>query len=286
MAKVLLQFGKTRVELITQTDVLDVLKPEWAAKTISMRRLLRDIGYVFDWAIAHRLTRENPAQWRILKGALDPLGKRRKEQHHKSIPYRQIPAFMRTLREAESDTPALRALHFLILTGVRTGDITGQPKDDGREPTPPLRWDDICHDKWIIPRTKNDESHDVALSRQAMTLLRETPRLSERVFPINKNSMLDALKNLSPTTVHGFRSSFKTWAEKVWHAQALKDHVPHPNRVIEETLAHQKQAGDEVEAAYLAEDAFDHRRGLMQAWADYCESEPGQVIELPNRQVA
>ena len=61
-----------------------------------------------------------------------------------------------------------------------------------------------------------------------------------------------------PGTVHGFRTSFKTWTmEQYGHAWA----------VGEAALAH--QLGGTVEQAYARSDLFDRRRMLMQQWADY-----------------
>jgi hypothetical protein len=41
-------------------------------------------------------------------------------------------------------------------------------------------------------------------------------------------------------------------------------------------LAH--TIGDKVEAAYRRGDLFEKRRKLMEAWATYCESQPGGEI--------
>ena len=59
-------------------------------------------------------------------------------------------------------------------------------------------------------------------------------------------------------TVHGFRTSFKTWC---------MEQTETPWAVGEAALAH--TIGNSVEAAYARTDLFDKRRGLMQQWADY-----------------
>src|SRR5438093_63756 len=69
------------------------------------------------------------------------------------------------------------------------------------------------------------------------------------------------------TTTHGFRASFRTWAD---------------NRTICETevkemaLAH--ALGDKTEEAYSRSDLFEKRRHLMQAWNDYLTTGKEDVI--------
>jgi integrase len=59
---------------------------------------------------------------------------------------------------------------------------------------------------------------------------------------------------------HGFRASFKTWAEET---------TQYPPHVIEMCLAH--VVGGAVERAYRRGDLLDQRRRLMQDWADFCD---------------
>jgi integrase len=61
-------------------------------------------------------------------------------------------------------------------------------------------------------------------------------------------------------TVHGFRSSFATWAEEAGHK---------PN-VIEAALAHAK--GDASTRAYLRSSLLLARRELHDAWARFAMS--------------
>ena len=60
------------------------------------------------------------------------------------------------------------------------------------------------------------------------------------------------------TTVHGFRTSFKTWAMELTDASWA---------VEEAALPH--QLGGSVEQAYARSDLLARRRTLMQQWADY-----------------
>ena len=72
--------------------------------------------------------------------------------------------------------------------------------------------------------------------------------------------MAKALSRLNPSVVvHGFRASFKTWAEETTN---------YPNAVIEMALSH--KVGNAVEAAYMRGDLFNKRRALMADWAGFC----------------
>ena len=59
-------------------------------------------------------------------------------------------------------------------------------------------------------------------------------------------------------TVHGFRTSFKTWCMEQTAA---------PWAVGEAALAH--TMGNSTEQAYARSDLFERRRTLMQRWADF-----------------
>ena len=60
---------------------------------------------------------------------------------------------------------------------------------------------------------------------------------------------------------HGFRSSFRDWAE---------EETDHPRAVVEAALAHTVR--NPVEAAYARSDLFERRR-LMDDWAAYLGGE-------------
>ncbi|MEJ1932988.1 hypothetical protein WDZ92_22515, partial [Nostoc sp. NIES-2111] len=59
---------------------------------------------------------------------------------------------------------------------------------------------------------------------------------------------------------HGFRATFRTWAE---------DQTHYPHTVIEQAMGH--QVGTEVERAYRRTDVLEKRRALMAEWGKFCE---------------
>jgi integrase len=152
-------FGKVPVHKIDVALVMKVIQPLWANKTETASRLRSRIESVLDWAKVHGYRPgENPARWR---GHLDHLlparAKVQKVEHHAALPYTEIGAFMKELRQREGAGAA--ALEFLILTAARTGEVIG------------TRWAEIklSTPTWIIPasRTKNGREHRVPLSSAA-----------------------------------------------------------------------------------------------------------------------
>ena len=114
--------------------------------------------------------------------------------------------------------------------------------------------------------------HRVPLSTQALDVLREVYPLQDDsglVFPsamrpgrpLSDMTLTKLLRDLGlagRATVHGFRTSFKTWCMEMTDT---------PWAVGEAALAH--TLGNSTEVAYARSDLFEKRRKLMQQWADF-----------------
>lgn len=249
------------VDKITEDDVLDVLKPIWKTTPIMAEKVRGYIWSVMENASSY-YTGRNPAQW---VGRLErrlPKRKRLKNGHHPAMPYAEIPAFMGRLRKRQG--MAAKALEFLILTGVRSAEA--------RLAT----WDEVDLDGevWTIPegRTKSARQHRVPLSADALAILRGLKGGEPKglIFPGAKAGSPLSLMTFSKTldlmdvaktkaTPHGFRSTFRDWAE---------DEGGFSFELSEQVLAH--VVGDGTVRAYRRSDALERRRPVMQAWADFC----------------
>ena len=270
------EFGELPVAQIDAGLVLRVLKPLWLTKTKTAKMLRQRIEAVLNWATAHGYRDgENPARLRgNLEHMLPKAEKVRRVVHHAALSHIEIGVLMGELRVHDS-IPA-RALEFLILTAARAAE------------TRLATWDEInlAARVWIVPaeRMKGDREHRVPLSDQAGALLNRLPRLAgcEYVFPgarrgpMHENAMWGVLRALRPgLTVHGFRSTFRTWSE---------EHTRFPREVAEQALAH--TIGSAVERAYRRTDLFEKRRELMAAWARYCDATARSGAIVPMRQRA
>jgi integrase len=280
--------GDLPVRDIDTAAVLSVLKPIWNEKTVTASRLQGRIERILAYAKVNGYRAgDNPALWKgHLQEALPRPGKVRKVKHHPALHYDDLPAFFAALQKAEG-IPS-RALEYLVLTACRRGDMTGNPKDQ----KPGARWDQINWQDniWTIPSTKTDTEHKVPLSSAAVALLTkmQEAKLSDeypfpganRSAPISYSAMRDALlavgdwqdkKTGEPITIHGFRSTFRTWAEERTSYSDL----------AKVALAH--TISDKVDAAYQRGDLLEKRRKLMEAWARFCTSgaaTTGKVVSI------
>jgi len=205
------------------------------------------------------------------------------------LPFAQMPAFLQQLRAI--DSIVARAVEFLILTCVRTGDLRGNKANTkkAQRERPPMLWHDIDFEQrvWKLLDTKSGANLLVPLSHQAITIL-ESLRTryphgpKDVVFPQNKakpissSAMLSLMKKLHPDmTIHGLRASFRKWGADQVNEQGVRDY---PKDVIEACLAHQVN-GTDTENAYNDRVQLKMRRGVLQTWADFA-SPSAQVIEL------
>jgi integrase len=70
-------------------------------------------------------------------------------------------------------------------------------------------------------------------------------------------------------TVHGFRSTFRDWAEE----RSVASHA-----AVELALAH--TVGSSTERAYRRTDLLEQRRKLMTQWETYCAGTAAAVLPL------
>ena len=261
--------GKVPLRDIDVAMVRRILEPIWTTKNETASRVRGRIESIIDWGITMGYrSAANPARW---KGHLEHLlaqpSKVARRTRQPALPYADMPAFMQALRK-QHNTSA-RALEFLILTGVRSGEVRN------------ATWSEFDLDKavWTIPaeRMKGGREHRVPLSEQALRLVRAQQEVSfcSFVFP-SPNRPRDpeadgaALSDMALTAVmrrmaltqkavpHGFRSTFRDWVSET---------TTHSNEVAEMALAHSIR--NRVEAAYRRGDLFGKRRQLMQEWADF-----------------
>ncbi len=156
----------------------------------------------------------------------------------------------RLWRTSSPHTPLLR---FLLLTGQRIGEAQR------------ATWSHVLGDRWHIPKehSKNHRAHWVALSRQALALLRAQDTSRELIF--------------GTATDTGVQAWLRRWCERERISPAFRPHdlrrtcatrlntlgvLPH---VTEKILNHTMQG---VMAVYNRADYEAERIEAMQRWAD------------------
>jgi integrase len=246
--------------------VRKVLEPIWYSTPEMASRVRGRIERVLAWAtVAGYRSGDNPARWTgHLNELLPAKTKVAAVVHHDAVPYREMPAFMATLRAKHG--VSARALEFTILGAARTGEVIG------------AKWGEIDFDAklWTVPpsRMKAGREHRVPLTDRALAILEAIPRDSEYLFlgahkgkPLSNMAMLELVRGMrgKGATVHGFRSTFRDWAA---------EQTAYPHELCEIALAH--AVGNKVEAAYRRGDMMEKRRRLMADWAAYCEKPPAK----------
>jgi integrase len=248
---------------ILPAELLDILKKvEASGRRDTAHRLRSVMGSVFRLAVATLRATTDPTY--ALRGALMKV----RVKHRAAITdEREFGRFLIGLDEYEGWPVVQSAFQFLILTMSRPGDVRGMKRAE------------VHFDKrlWRIPaeRMKMRRPHDVPLSRQALTLLKDVwplneenelvfPSLRSHKKPLSENAFNSVLRNMGyskdQATAHGFRSTASTILnERGFDAD-----------VIEAALAHQDD--DEMRRIYNRALYLPERKKLMQDWADLMDS--------------
>ncbi len=265
--------GELAVRDVDTALVLRILEPIWSKKPETASRVRGRVERILDYArVRGYRSGENPARWRGHLDKLLPSALNRKtREHHAALPYDELPAFLKDLRQQGGN--AARALELLILTAARTGEVIGCESE---------KEIDLKKCIWTVPagRMKAGKEHRVPLSPRAIKVIEGQPE-GKFLFsggkegaPLSNMAMLELLKRMgrSDLTVHGFRSTFRDWAAEC---------TSYPGEVCEMALAH--AITDKVEAAYRRGDLFEKRRQLMLDWAKYCDNPKGEVVPIARK---
>ena len=270
--------GQKPLNKVSRLDVLDVLLRGkarlWSTRPSTARRIRQRIRQVLGWGCAHGLYTINFAGDVIDAALPDNLPP---ERSYRAMSYQEVGEALELVRESETPLSVKLAFELLVLTAVRSGEA--------REAT----WDeiDLRRKVWTIPveRMKSGREHRIPLSDAAIAVLErvkaQCPRIGNFVFgsertgiAINSMAFTRMLRRtglLGRATIHGFRSSFRTWASE----QTTVDFA-----TAELSLAH--AVGGQIERIYSRSDLLEKRATLMQSWADYLTTPqtPAKVVRL------
>jgi integrase len=259
------------VSAITPNDICGILKTlhPWTAS-----RAFTALRSVFNYAAValrpHGVIINNP----IIAAKLDALGWRRKSrnssEHHPALHWDKMPEVIAEL-DALGDADAACTL-FIIATASRAGSARL------------AKWENISLERrtWTVPRAdlKDGDRRKlpfvIPLSDLAIRALKKAPPRSRSPYvfggsPLTAHELVSLTRRLrrphddwrdpvsgKPFTIHGFRSSFRTWAQ--FHRR--------DREVAEMTLGHEVYR--DVEGAYVRGDLLNERRKLLDEWACHC----------------
>lgn len=255
-------FGRKRASQLTQRDVLDALKPIWHKKHPTATKAIQRIAIVLKSAKRMGF----PADPDIVDSAREMLGVARHiVTPTAAVAWQDVPALYAKL----GDTTAGLCNRWIMLTLVRM--------DAARK----AQLVEIDGDVWTVPedRIKGTEGSvkdfRVPLTAAAIEIADSARRFGrEYLFPGKSGPLTDAAVEKclrvagAAGTPHGFRSSFRTWAEDTGQ----------PWDVAETVLGHQFKG--KVERAYARSDLLDRRRIVMEKWAAHVTATSAEVIKL------
>lgn len=251
------QLGSRPIAAVTADELLRILRPLNAQHHETAKRLRQRLEAVWVEAIIAGVAEYNhPAT--LVRSLRGPAVKR----HFESLDYREVPAFLRQLRDSDAGLAVRTGFEFLILACARTVEVRMAAWNEF----------DLPHRVWKIPgeRMKAGQPHEVPLTGRMLEILEAAKPLSGgegivfsgyRNEPLSDGAFLAVLRRMGrhqETTVHGFRASFSTWASETTHFRA---------DIIEAALAHRE--ADAVRAAYNRAQYWEQRVSLAGKWTDY-----------------
>ncbi len=232
------------VDRVTRAQVLGILQ---AATGSNRDKVRARLAQVFDWAVVFHGIESPMPQNGQLRAAMGDA--KRTVKHHKALPWADVPAFFAAL----PTSAAGRCLSLAILLALRSNEARN------------LQWSDIDADARMLTipaeRMKSRREFRQPLTTAALAVLDAMPRRGDLVFPSERTRRaltdvaLQGLTKKAGVTVHGFRSSFSTWA-----AENEQDET-----AVEHGLHH--LTGTEVSRSYNRSQYVDRRRKVLDAWA-------------------
>ena len=257
--------GHLAVEDIDTRLIEKVLTPIWHTKTETATRVRQRVEAILNRAITLEYRDgPNPAVWRGNMENLLPKPKKVHEVvHQASMKYGQITEFYNSL--IESSSVSALALRLLILSCMRSKEVRGAQINEF----------DFGKRLWTIPASRmkgmkgRKRKHIVPLTDEMINVVNRTEsnRRGGYIFPgtgdiqaISDTAVRKQLHKTHPDlTVHGFRSTFRTWAGESRSFEG---------EVCEMCLAHKIESA--LAQTYNRTDYVEKRRKVMEAWSDYC----------------
>jgi len=234
-------------------------------------------GSVFRYAILTLRAENDPVY--ALRGVVE----RPRIKHKTPLDKKDIPILVGKLANYGGSPVTVTALHLLLLTFVRPGEVRR------------AQWEHIDLDaaEWRIPAPlmKMRDTHIVPLSRQAVRVLRELHRITgtrSYLFPNTrrpKSFMASTTLNQALANI-GFRGKFSAHGFRAT-ASTLMNEMDFDEDLIERQLDHQER--DATRASYNQAKHLVKRRAMMQEWADYLDTlirGAGKVVPIKSKKAA
>src|SRR5262245_319471 len=242
---------------ITRRDVLDILdRVVDGGAPIAANRVFAAVRKFFNWCVARDILAASPCA-----GVKPPTAERARDRVLSDDQLRRVWAAAEKL-----DGTFGPLVKLLALTGQRRDEVAG------------VRWDELDLDTrlWTLPpaRTKNNQPHEVPLSKAALAVLQKVPRIASSPFVLTTNGgaspasgysknkrRLDALlpADMPPWRLHDLRRTAASGLAR------LGINLP----VIEKVLNHSSGSFAGIVGVYQKHSFADEKRAALEAWGNF-----------------
>ena len=256
--------GSKDIGRVTELEVKELCVAIATDRPQTARRVRIVCSQIFEYAIEQGHARRNRAPKSIDKHLVNVNTP--KSQNRLALHWLDVPDAMERIINGPSDEVTQLAYLFTVLNANRHGEVRKArwSEFDLRNPANPL---------WVIDgsRMKAGHTHTVPLSRQSVAILNAMraygdadddyvfPSVTSKYGHLSDTTFRGANQTAQlSTTMHGYRSSFRDWAE---------ENTRYSRLAMELSLSH--VSGDSTERAYRRTEVLEQRRSLMTEWADY-----------------
>jgi integrase len=257
------------VHEITRRDVLDILdRVVDGGAPIAANRVLAAVRKFLNWCVARDLLAASPCA-----GVRPPTAERARDRVLSDDELRL--AWQAADKLGGTFGPLVK---MLALTGQRRDEVAR------------MRWDELDFETrlWTLPpaRTKNNQPHEVPLSKAALAVLQSVPRVADSPFVLTNGGpspasgyskgkrRLDALlpADMPPWRLHDLRRTAASGMAR------LGINLP----VIEKVLNHASGSFAGIVGVYQRHSFADEKRHALEAWGNFvaalAEGKPANKI--------
>jgi integrase len=242
---------------ITRRDVLDALdRVVDGGAPIAANRVFAAVRKFFNWCVARDILAASPCA-----GVKPPTAERARDRVLSDDELRRV--WAAADKFGGTFGPLVK---LLALTGQRRDEVAG------------IRWDELDLDTrlWTLPpaRTKNNQLHEVPLSKAALAVLQNVPRTASSPFVLTTNGgaspasgysknkrRLDALlpADMPAWRLHDLRRTCASGLAR------LAINLP----VIEKVLNHTSGSFAGIVGVYQKHSFADEKRAALEAWGNF-----------------
>ena len=186
--------GNVPVDALQPDDFRRVLAPIWLKKSETAMRVKQRCHAVMDWCLAQNSISGNPTT--VVSKLLPVMEKKNvRTEHQPSMPWQDVPAFVKTILHDGTAGTCREAMEFLILSAARSGEVRK------------MQWDEIDLEQkvWTVPaeNMKAKVEHRVPLSPRMIEILQKQNALAlhdKLVFPSPRGKVFsdNTLSKVSP----------------------------------------------------------------------------------------